>query len=292
MAEPSLDVSVLIVNYGSAEVVGEAIASVFAQTGLSLEVIVVDNRSPDHSLDLLRRLDGIELIESDTNLGFGRANNLAFTRARGRVLHLLNPDARLGDAGALRLALDHLDAHPECGLLGTRLLNPDGSDQWRPRLRYPGQRFAPPGFDAELPGEIAWVIGASLVVRREVFQAIGGFDPDYFLYAEETDLCLRVRRAGHTIRFAEEVRVFHHDGWSERAAPRQEVWRRKQDGLLLFYEKAYGREAAVRAVRHELRRARLRLITLGLQRRLGRADAGKESKYRAVVEAAEAWLAR
>lgn len=282
----------LIVNYNSAAVVGDAIRSVQAQAGISAETVVVDNASVDPSLSVLSGFgDAITVIPSDQNLGFGRGNNLAFKRARGDLIVLLNPDARFEHSSTLATAAAFMKDHLQVGLAGTTLLNLDGTPQWRPRLSYPGQRHSDVDF-GQLPGRIAWVIGASMVVRREVFEAVGGFDEDYFLYAEETDLCLRIRQAGHEIGFIDDARVLHHDAYSQRETPPYEVWLKKADGLHIFFDKAYGPRVAAKLVERELWRARFRLPSLIALRKLGAGDPGKEARYRAMRDAAQIYLAR
>ena len=289
-----MDASVIIVSYRSAEVITQAVDSVIAQRGVSLELIVVDNASPDESVAVLAAYGaGISLIESPENLGFGPAVNLARTRARGRHLFVLNPDACLDSATGLAELVRAMDADPRLGISSPRLLHPDGSVQSPPRGTYPGARHA--GVDhASLPGEIAWLVGAALMIRTSTFDEVGGFDPDFFLFAEETDLCLRVRRAGYALAEVSSVTVTHVGGASMAKLPSFEVWMRRQSALHLFYSKHYPAARVAKLLRRERLRARFRLLVLavrGLLLGLRAQDRAKLDKYRAMRQAAEQSLA-
>lgn len=290
-----LQVSVVIVSYQSAGVIAGAVDSALAQEGVELEVIVVDNASKDESVPLLRGYgDRIVLVESSENLGFGRGVNVGCSRARGGYVFMLNPDARIDARDGVARLCRFLEVHPEVGAVAPRLLHPDGTHQAPPRLGYPGQRHVSADFSS-LPGEIAWVLGAAILVRKSAFDAIGGFDPAYFLYGEETDLCLRLRKAGHAIGCEERVTVTHIGGASEAKSPSLEVWMRRQAGLHLFYEKSYPAADAEKLIRRERLRARYRLLLLGVKEAtlgLGPEDEGKVAKYRAMRAAAEQSLAR
>ena len=283
------DVSVLTVTYNSATVIERTIESVERQRGVRTELVIVDNRSTDNTAQLVGSRDGVTFIESPDNLGFGRGNNLGFAATKGRFVLLLNPDAHLEGDDALQRMSEHLDARPEVGIVGPKLLHADGRLQARPRLSYPGERHVDTDLSA-LPGEIAWIIGAAMFVRRSVYEAIQGFDEDFFMYGEETDFCLRARKSGCKIDYLPEVAVRHVEAVSSRGRDPYDVWMAKQSSLFLLYAKAYGPEAARRLVRRELARARLRLITLGLTRILA-DQPDKHAKYRATRDAARRWLA-
>ena len=286
----SIDVSVITVAYNTAAVIDGAIDSVLAQRDVRAEMIIVDNASRDDGRAVLEaRGDAVQAIFSPDNLGFGRANNLGFEKASGRHVLLLNPDAALVGDHALADMTAVLDANTNLGVLGPKLLNPDGTLQAEPRMGYPGQRHAR-DFDTDLPGEIAWLVGACLLIRSSVYAAIDGFDDDFFLYGEETDFCLRVRRAGHALAYLPDVTVEHIDAVSERGRPPYDVWMQKQGSLHLFYEKAYGVRDAQRLVRREHKRARLRLTTLAARALVLGDDEAKRAKYQAMRDAATRWL--
>ena len=206
-----MDISVVIVTYNSAGQIENCLASLVSQTGVAYEVIVVDNASQDESLARTRQFSQVRVMASPENLGFGRGCNLGFAASTGRYVYLLNPDTRLTDGRALAEVCRAMDAHARWGMAATRVRSADGHHEAEPATEYPGQRHVRHDF-ARLPGRIAWILGASMIVRRELYVQLGGFDPDFFLYSEETDFCLRVRQAGHEIGQIPEVTVEHVGG--------------------------------------------------------------------------------
>jgi GT2 family glycosyltransferase len=239
MAEtmPGVDLSVLIVNWNSASYVRECVKSLRANpTQTSLEIIVVDNASFDScGRDLAAEYPDVVFVQSDRNLGFGGANNLAAQHAHASTLLFLNPDTEV-HAGAIDRLFAHLQGLPHAGVLGCRLLNTDGSLQtscvqalptiWNqaidtdvlrrlvPRASVWGtQAFLESG---SVPVEVEAVSGACMLMRREVFEAVGGFSPAFFMYGEDLDLCDRIRRAGYPNFYVGECEVVHHGGGSSR----------------------------------------------------------------------------
>src|SRR6202795_2734197 len=195
----------------------------------------------------------------ERNLGFGRGVNFAAREAQGDFLLLLNSDARL-DPGALGHAVDWMRANPGCGIAGAQLLNPDGTKQ-NSIANFPSlatellnkfllRRFWPkrfPGKEQEYhqPVEVESVIGAFFLVRREVWEKLGGMDERFFFFLEETDFCLRARQAGLGTVHLPQVCVWHGQGQTpkkELAAARIEYWRSRY----AYFAKHQG--VAVRAV--------------------------------------------
>ncbi len=286
------DISVIIVNYNAADLITNCLDSVLAQENVSSEILVVDNASSDDSLAVLEAYTpAIRLIASNANLGFGRANNLAARSARGRYLYFLNPDATLMDTHALATLLREMDHSPRIGLAGTPLLNQKHFDEGKPKYRYPdAQHLRHPLPD--LPGEIAWVIGASMIVRRDVFEAVGGFDEDFFLYGEEADLCWRIREAGFLIGHIPQVNVFHLGGGSERRTDHYALTLKKHNGLHLFYRKHYHPEDIRRLLKKNTRRAFFRKLNNRLLHTLtGRGKyQHKHAHYQAIHDSSRAAL--
>jgi N-acetylglucosaminyl-diphospho-decaprenol L-rhamnosyltransferase len=258
-----VDISVIVVTYNSERCVGACLGSILRQKEASFEVIVIDNASSDDTLQSLRK-DGVSVVESKENIGFGRACNLGFSQSRGKFVLCLNPDAELVDDCALREICQKMERNPQWGLAGTKVISHAGHPESPPALEYPGQKHVRRDF-SKLPGDIAWVIGASMVVRRDVYQQLGGFDPDYFLYSEETDLCLRTRELGYAVGWMEDVVVRHIGGESEKHADPYSVSRRKLTGLLTFRSKHYTRDECVLLARRDLNRALFRMVTNRIQ---------------------------
>ncbi len=258
-----MDLSVIIVSYNTADLIGPCLTSVIDQTGGDNEIFVVDNASPDGSAAVIAaNFPGVHLIANKGNRGFAVANNQAITHCRGRYILFLNPDTVLKE-NCLSTSLSYLDARPEIGLAGLHILNPDGTDQESVSWRYLSQRYTS-GELANLPGVIACVMGAAMIAPRETIFSIGGFDEDYFLYGEDEDLCLRIRTRGLQIGFIEAARVVHYHGQSERKSTSAEVWRKKVRAEYLFYDKHYRPETITRIIRAEMLKARWRIITLQL----------------------------
>ena len=233
MPDDAPEVSVIVVSYNTRDMTLRCLDAVFTEIGsLSAEVIVVDNASSDDSAEAIRqRFPDARVIVTENNLGFARGNNVGMSQARGRYFLLINSDAFV-QSGSIGEMMGYLNSHPEMALVGPMLMNADGTLQ-RSCYRYPtpGRAWAENlwisaafGLEHALGDyrkwphdqtrEVDWVIGACLMVRREVYRQIGGFDERFFMYAEETDWQLRMRKAGWKIGFTPAARVIHLGGIS------------------------------------------------------------------------------
>jgi GT2 family glycosyltransferase len=257
------DISVIIVSYNTADLIGACIASVMASRGVTLELFVVDNASRDGSVDLVReRFPAVRLIANEENRGFGAANNQALRECTGRYVVLLNPDTTV-EPESFETMVAFMDAHPQVGLAGPKVLNPDGTRQDSVSAGYPAHRQG--GADlGTLPGEIAALLGACQIVGTELFRSVGGFDENFFLYGEDQDLCLRIRKQGRAIGFIDDAVIMHHGGQSERGTPPAEVVRKKVRAEYLFYRKHYRPETIRRIRRSQRLRAFWRIFTIRL----------------------------
>lgn len=255
-------VDAVVVSYRSAETLRGCVEPLTALPDVT--VTVVDNASPDDSVATIADLD-LHLIESPRNGGFSYGCNLGAARGEAPFLLFLNPDARM-DATALERLLDVLRAHPEAGLVGPRLLEP-GDELAYSRRRFPsnGSTFAQAVFlhrvwpqadwtdelirdpaAYERAGESEWVSGACMLVRREAFEAIGGFDERFFLYCEDTDLCRRLWDAGHSVRYEPSAVVRHVGGASSEVGATQAILARSRVLYARKHDGAFG--ARVHAV--------------------------------------------
>lgn len=235
-------VSVIIVNYNSGHYALECITTLTKQLDVSLEIIVVDNASQDSSVELLKNQlpRDVVFIQNDENLGFGCANNLAVRKACGDFILLLNPDTQINDMHAIRKLVDRLDKHVNLGLLAPAVQEPRKNKVVIPRYSYPSSsQLSYTKKLSNLPGKIAWVLGACMLVKRDVYQQISGFDEDFFLYGEDVDICLRLRLAGYEIGYADDILITHISGASEIGAASLDKWLRKRRGIFLFYKKHY-----------------------------------------------------
>jgi len=238
----SCDLSIIVVNYNTRDYLACCLESLAGISGARAEIIVVDNASGDSSLEMVRqRFPEVVVIENAENLGFAKANNQAIAVSKGRYLYFLNPDAEVRN-GLFETMIAHMESHPDVGLAGTRLVNPDGSDQPSVESRYPGQKHAQKEM-AGLKGDIAWVLGASMIARRMAVVDVGGFNEDFFLYGEEQDLCLKLRRAGWVIGYIPDAVALHWGGKSERDHLPADVWEKKFRAELTFYRSHYSGRA-------------------------------------------------
>lgn len=221
--EKSPAVSIIIVNYNGGEFTPACLDSIPAGT----ETIVVDNGSKDGSPDAItEKYPSVTLIRNSANLGFARAVNQGIDVARGRYYCLLNNDARLSK-DTLSTLTAYMDAHPDVGMAAPQLLHEDGRKQHSfdnfpslataflnkslLRLISPGKYPSKKQEYAE-PREVESVIGACMMVRRDVVDRIGPLDERFFLFLEETDWCLRCRRAGYKVVFVPGSTVVHLQG--------------------------------------------------------------------------------
>ena len=272
-----IDLSVIIVNYNTAEFLTTCLRSVLTQSGASCEVCVVDNASADHSVAMVReQFPQVRLLASPENLGFAKANNLAARETRGRFIYYLNPDTEVRP-GCFTAILRFMQANPTIGMAGTRLLFPDNTLQGSVEEHYPGHRHATDELTG-LPGRIAWLLGASLIARRDVIDQVEGFNEDFFLYGEDVDLSLKVRQAGWKLGFIPEAEVIHWEGKSERHTLPIELLRKKLAAEALFYRLHYTPGSIGRICRANIRQARWRLLTLPFEQLLAKDKAAATTK--------------
>lgn len=266
--------AVVIVTHNSATEIEACLASFVGRTvPHPTEVVVVDNASTDDTPNLVRRrFPDVQVVEAGGNVGFARANNLGAARTTGALILLLNPDTIVPE-GAVQGLVAALLRHPEAAAAGPRLVDGQG----RAELSF-GPPISPWGelrqklllsmHDrgvtaavrhvervSRLAGERSWLSGACLLIRRDDWNAIGGFDERFFMYTEDVDLCRSLIRRGRTIRFVPDVEVRHLRGRSASRNPETERLRRLSQvayydkhlphwaGLLRWYLRITGRGA-------------------------------------------------
>jgi len=255
---PEPRVSAVVVSYNTRDDLMRCLDSLARSVGVPHEVIVVDNASADGSAAAVRgRFPAALLLENSTNAGFARACNQGLRAARARFRLLLNSDAEVR-AGAVETMAWLLETRPDVGIVGPRTRNADGTVQvsfgpdltplgeWRQRALVRGVRARGPDALrrvealAAVEHEPGWVSASCLMARAEALLAVGGLDERFFLYEEDVDLCVRVRRAGWRVVFTPAAEVVHHLGRSMERAPalsRREYHR----SHLRYYRKHHGR---------------------------------------------------
>jgi GT2 family glycosyltransferase len=261
-------VSIVIVSFNTRDLLRECLLSLYRETeGIAKQVICADNASRDGSADMVAaEFPEVELVRSETNLGFAGGNNLAFSHATGRYVVLLNSDAFL-QSGSLQRAIAHMEAEASIGIGGARLIGRDGS--WQPSARlfpsllndfltlsglsakFPKSRaFGRPDrtwADDNQASDVDWVPGAFSIVRRDALERVGYFDENFFLYYEEVDLCKRFKNAGYRIHYWPDVVVVHLGGESSKtlksmtfseSGSQLTLWRMRS--AFLYYRKHHG----------------------------------------------------
>lgn len=230
-----MELSIIFVNWNSVDYLRECIASIYEYTrGFAFEIIVVDNASPEGGVDALKaQFPDIVLIKSGENLGFAGANNLGFRESKGKCVLFLNPDTKLINP-ALNTMLRSLQSLPAAGIIGCKLLNRDLSVQTSSIMKFPGilnqvlqsevLRLRWPSFPLwnigplfssnTEPVKVEVITGACMMMHREVFEKVGMFSEEYFMYAEDVDLCWKVVRAGFPNYYVGEGNIIHYGGVS------------------------------------------------------------------------------
>ena len=276
---------IIIVNYNTGLLLSRCLDSIRAQKESDCRVIVVDNASVDDSLELIRSgYPEVRLIANDRNLGFAAANNQAIRETEADLLFFLNPDTEL-QPGCLAEIWAFMAAHTEVGMAGPAIVNSDGSHHPTVEDSYPGSHYTCGEVD-DLPGDIAWILGAALVAPRSVIIEVGGFDERFFLYAEDIDLCLEIRKRNWSLGYIPNAKVLHLEGESEKNAPFADVMERKIRAELIFFKKHYCSETVAKIRRARLLQAWWRILLLrasGLFIKAQETHRRKQIKYAVIA---------
>jgi GT2 family glycosyltransferase len=267
-----MDVSIIIVSWNVRALLRQCLLSLRQQipdnrqqNAGAAEVWVVDNASRDGTAEMLRaEFPRARVIANSENVGFTRGNNQALAIAQGRYLFLLNPDTELR-SGALQTLVAYMDAHPRVGIVGPQLFYGDGSpqssrrrfptlataflestklQQWLPRHRVLTRYYMDDTRD-DATQAVDWINGSAMFVRRAVYDQIGGFDEQFFMYSEELDWCYRAKQAGWQIVYLPTAQVIHYEGKSsEQVVAARDIY--FHSSKIRFFRKYRG--AAVAAI--------------------------------------------
>lgn len=239
MKKRAVDISIIIVNYNTKKLTIDCVDSIVKSvTNYSFEIIIVDNASTDGSLDAISKLKNppsqqankkpkvqIEIIKNSDNLGFSKANNQGIKIAKGKYVLLLNSDTKV-KKNSIDELVKFADKTKDCGVVGSKLLNKDGSIQpscfnfptvWRAIKQYwlkydkSLNKFAPNG---QKPSEVEAVVGAALLVTPKAVIEVGLLDERFFFYYEDLDYCRRVRRVGLKVYYLPTAEIIHYHGAS------------------------------------------------------------------------------
>lgn len=276
-------VSIIFVNYKTAQMTADAINSVKEKTkDVTYEIIVVDNSCDETEFNKLTQCindTNVKIIDAKGNLGFGKANNLGASYASGEYLFFLNTDTLLIN-DAISILAKHLDEHSEVGIVGGNLYNSDMTPSLSFNVKdktlknerkqnnilavFKGKRnLSTDYFNYSAENlEVSTIIGADLMVRKEYFDKVGGFDKDIFMYAEEALLCFLVKKECKTkIYNVPRAKIIHLGGKSFNTK-KYNVNQRKFniDGEYIYYEKGFGEAEAYKYLKHKYRQFKVRYI--------------------------------
>lgn len=245
-----MDLSIIILSFNTKDLTISCINSIVAQYKQELdngqfEIVLVDNASTDLTAEAVEKLkiENLKLIKSNENLGFSKGCNLGAKSARGEYLLFLNSDTEIKDQGFVKM-VDYLRKNEQIGVLGGALKNEDGTSQASagkfynlPTLFLAMIGLERLGFLRESPKQIKkvdWVSGASLMIKKKIFEKVGGFEKELFMYAEDMELCFKANKKGFPTFFYPEVTLFHkHQGSSNRTFAILNIYK----GILFFYKK-------------------------------------------------------
>lgn len=255
-----VDVSIVIISWNTEKLLKQCIESIFKHTlDLSYEIIVVDNNSQDGTVNMLASyLDLVTVIKSEENVGFGRAHKLALPYLNGTYTLLLNPDTYLKE-NSIKLLLNKFKSDDSIGLISSKLLNEDGTLQvscWnmpsikevlvssvRQLVKIPFELSGKLNTINELKsksGSVDCVMGAVMLLSTAVFQEMGGFDDDYFMYGEDTDICWLIHERNMRVYYFTETEIYHLFGQSSKQI---NYWREVKtvSAMKLFLKKRRGK---------------------------------------------------
>jgi len=301
-----MDLSIIYVNWNSLNYLRECIASVYEYTrDIAFEIIVVDNASPEGGVDTLKQeFPDVVIIKSPQNLGFAGANNVGFQHARGKCILFLNPDMKVLNP-AINIMYRNLQSLPDAGIVGCKMFHGDLRVQTNSIMKFPGilnqvfqfeaVRLRWPSFplwnigplfsNDPKPAKSEVITGACMMMRREVFEKVGMFNEEYFMYAEDFDLCWKITRAGYTNYFVGQGHIIHYGGAS---SPRewQTIMKTKADVRLVANFRGHFYAAFFRAALAMNAAIRLLVATILSLAGKGAKQSSQETalKYRAVLK--------
>ncbi|WP_285815929.1 glycosyltransferase family 2 protein [Thomasclavelia cocleata] len=267
-----MDVSIIIINYKTPNLVIDCVESIYEKTkNINFEIIVVDNKSNDNSSFIINNKlnNRIHYVQANKNLGFGKANNLGASYAQGDYLFLLNSDTILMN-NAIKVLYDFISENENVGIVGGNLFSKDfrpsssyslkfddlnaliNNSKWSSIIK---KRFASSRFghqkkleedfnNSEICKKVEYIFGTDLMIKKDLFMAINGFDPEFFMYAEEQDLCFRVKELGFDIYSQPKANIVHLDGASTKEENEfsDKTFKMRLHGGFIYYKKRYGDE--------------------------------------------------
>lgn len=240
-----MTLSIIILNYNTKELTSKCVRSLINLYREQIErkefeLILVDNNSSDGSIQSFEKIKFIKLVKNKENYGFSKGNNIGTKKTQGEYILFLNSDTRIENQGLIKM-IDFLQRNPKVGVLGGKLVNPDGSQQascgnFYSLINLPlifsewiGFRKKPTKIQ-----NVDWVSGGSMMIRRELFEELKGFDENFFMYMEDMELCFRVKKRGFQTFFFPDIKIIHQElGSSDRSFAVNQIYK----GILYFFRK-------------------------------------------------------
>lgn len=257
-----IDLSIIIVNYNTDELVNQCISSIKATTSnIKYEIIVVDNASPDDNSDNILQGDLVRLIKLKKNIGFSGGNNVALKESLGEYVLLLNPDTIVHEK-TINDTLNFYRSKENIGAVGCKLLNQNGKldpgckrsfptavssishfsklDKIFPKSKTFG-KYNLTYIDENEVSEVECISGAFMMIKKSVLDKVGFLDERFFMHSEDIDLCFRIKEAGYKIFYYPKVDILHLKGQSGKKSS-EEVMKYLHNSMWLFYEKHYSKK--------------------------------------------------
>lgn len=255
-----MEVSVIIVNYNTGNLVKECVESILKKTEeVKYEIIIVDNNSQDDSKKILNYLkgDNIKIIYSEENLGFGRANNLGLKNTKGKYIFFLNPDTLLKN-NAIKILIENFKNIKNCGGVGGNLFDRNNEPTHSFKMKFPSvekelelsYRFLNKWIkrkkieknekefnETKEPLEVAYICGADFLTSKEILEEVGSFDPKFFMFFEETELAYRIKKYGYKIFSIPEAEIIHLEGQSFEF--KESRFKMYTESKYMFFSKIY-----------------------------------------------------
>jgi len=255
-----MDLSIIIVNYNTSKLIIQALNSVYKNSkNINFEIIVVDNASKDDSVEMIKKhFPQVILIQNNENLGFSKANNIAIKRSIGEYILLLNSDTIVME-DTLEKMIKYMNDNPDVGASGCKVVLPDGSLDKACKRSFPTpqnalynalklDRLFPQSkvfgeynltyLDENEIHDVDCLVGAFMMVRREVIEQVGLLDEDFFMYGEDIDWCYRIKQAGWRIVYYPKTKIIHYKGGSSKKKNTKIIYEFHK-AMYLFFEKHY-----------------------------------------------------
>ena len=255
-----MDLSIIIVNYNTSKLIIQALNSVYKNSkNINFEIIVVDNASKDDSVEMIKKhFPQVILIQNNENLGFSKANNIAIKRSIGEYILLLNSDTIVME-DTLEKMIKYMNDNPDVGASGCKVVLPDGSLDKACKRSFPTpqnalynalklDRLFPQSkvfgeynltyLDENEIHDVDCLVGAFMMVRREVIEQVGLLDEDFFMYGEDIDWCYRIKQAGWRIVYYPKTKIIHYKGGSSKKKNTKIIYEFHR-AMYLFFEKHY-----------------------------------------------------